>query len=811
MSRSHVCISLAFLSLVLLGGPLHGGEQDKALATEDERLLESLLRDFLFDPKGAERVRVVVKHQYFEEKRDGWLVKKDSGNRIFFADGESVPAPVGDKLIDVDYLARCKELFGRKPDPAILELERINFDVPPEHRIEHSALVHAAWLYRLGKTELAVQAMAYVQRDRKAAVASLRRCLAQTALNRMIHCYGAYRDEETLDEGSRLLRLYPAEASDLPQAALLVKDLQRRKQQGKLGKKVSTELPGDYATWDRKKQLVHLIESLADTGEQAPILQRGGPPPVEALVAMGDYAIPALLDVLEKDERMTRRIVNAGKWQSIARVVSVREVAFNVVCRILRVIQLDPRDPKADDLLFGPPDPKKASREAREYWKEFGPLSFEARMMRVLCDPRSSFPALREAAKNLAGEVKPDDSSWPSMVKDAEPNPAVLKFKNPTAAEAIIKAMDRDLAHDDSLPQTEHNRASHEPVYFSALIRLGDRRIAPVLGERASRETNVLMRVYWAHASHRLGHSQPLRDFAKQFAAGKVTLAIEEGIPSRWQLERIVEHLAAANLPEADSALARLAEPGHRYHEDLKNGLIDRWVVGDSTGDFLNHPYCVGVLRRLLDDRTVTRVSLAIREPAWGVSYTGGGCSGEYKMPAVLADPSKRKASADVRRCDLAGEWCRLFAGLPQYHPLLKDSEERLAALKKAMDGFTGKYRILTPAERIAVAGNTWEIRYGPDITPLGRPATAEDVKAFKAVFHLDGKGRVADMELPARGAWKIAGKEKPRHCLIVQAEVRADGEVICGVIEHDRMRTATAREFAEITSLRNVKLEDDE
>ena len=49
----------------------------------------------------------------------------------------------------------------------------------------------------------------------------------------------------------------------------------------------------------------------------------------------------------------------------------------------------------------------------------------------------------------------------------------------------LIQAMDRDLAHDDAGAQADHNRAYHEPVYFSALIRLADDRIAPELARRA--------------------------------------------------------------------------------------------------------------------------------------------------------------------------------------------------------------------------------------------------------------------------------------------------------------------------------------
>src|SRR5262249_23477626 len=153
-----------------------------------------------------------------------------------------------------------------------------------------------------------------------------------------------------------------------------------------------------------------------------------------------------------------------------------------------------------------------------------------------------SYAALREAAAKLSVPPGQPEWSWSTDIKAAKPNPVVLKFAKPTTAEAVLAAMDRDLAHDDAGAETDHNRAYHEPVYFAALIRLADDRIAPELARRAAKEPNALMRVRYAHASFRLGRSQAMLDFASDFAAGKVALRMDkDGL--RRQLEHIVEHL----------------------------------------------------------------------------------------------------------------------------------------------------------------------------------------------------------------------------------------------------------------------------
>jgi hypothetical protein len=80
-------------------------------------------------------------------------------------------------------------------------------------------------------------------------------------------------------------------------------------------------------------------------------------------------------------------------------------------------------------------------------------------------------------------------------------------------------------------------------------------------------------------------------------------------------------------------------------------------------------------------------------------------------------------------------------------------------------------------------------------------------VAAGKAIFHLAGKGKLADVELPARGTFKLPARDKTvRQCLIVQAETRPDGSTQYGISERHAVRRAPASAFADVVPLRKLK-----
>jgi hypothetical protein len=199
-------------------------------------------------------------------------------------------------------------------------------------------------------------------------------------------------------------------------------------------------------------------------------------------------------------------------------------------------------------------------------------------------------------------------------------------------------------------------------------------------------------------------------------------------------------------------------------------------------------------------------------------------------LPDLVADPSSRRAQAELRGCDAAAEkLADLILGCPAYHPLLKDAEARLAELRTFMDQHVPHLRRATRAERIPL-DRAHEVAYVLDIRPNEKVgATRADIDAGRAIFHLDGRGTPLDAKLPAYATFKKdlppegrqpteadveAGRARfeygthyqrgekpsivwsPPRSLVMQAERAPDGTVWYGIVERRGMRKVAADEM---------------
>jgi hypothetical protein len=162
-------------------------------------------------------------------------------------------------------------------------------------------------------------------------------------------------------------------------------------------------------------------------------------------------------------------------------------------------------------------------------------------------------------------------------------------------------------------------------------------------------------------------------------------------------------------------------------------------------------------------------------------------------LRAALDDETTRDRSAKLLS--------ELVIGLP--------ATAKLNEMKALLDRFRGKFRRATRAVWNTEAA--WGgARFEPAIVPLDRPATAEDVEAGRAVFHLSGKGKRTALSLPAVGIPRTdPGRVNPLPVLIVQAETGPDGVVIYGIVERHAIRSAPASQFARVTPLKELKEDD--
>jgi disulfide oxidoreductase YuzD len=515
---------------------------------------------------------------------------------------------------------------------------------------------------------------------------------------------------------------------------------------------------------------------LTDTLQDVDARQHGQPGGIDlagdfrvaALIKIGDPAVPALLDVLEKDERLTRSVHFWRDFTQSRTVLSVREAALTALMSILRVRVFNPRSTGDNFTSRGDEAAKEATQKLRAYWKEFGSLAFDERMMKVLKDPNSRFEALREAAGNLAdggAERILGTTVWSNTLKERPkgPNPAVKRFNNPTAAETILSAMDRDLANHDAKEKDflhDYRRRILEDQYLFPLIALGDKRSAAELAKRAGAADSIRMRRKWAYASFHLGDPEPMKKYADDFSTGKIELPANDrpqtnefDQPGYVELRDTVRHLGGVSLPEVDRALDTLADRKNPAHAQVAKAILANSYRFEEQG-WTDHPYCLKILRDALDDEK-TR--------------------------------------------DQAGQkLLKLVIGLSP-----NASREEM---KTMLDRFQGKFRRSTKV--VWQAEDAWgNPRFEPDIVPLDRPATVEDVKAGRAVFHLSGKGKRTDLALPAFGIPNTdSGRVNPLPILIVQAKTGPEGSVIYGILSRHAIRSAPATDFNRVTPLKEFK-----
>ncbi|MFL6201192.1 MAG: hypothetical protein ACJ76J_18635 [Thermoanaerobaculia bacterium] len=796
---------------VLLSFPFAGPARAQRLTTSEEIYLEQLLKGPLFDPRGAERAFVLapvrtVWGQIEEKERGGWLVPGEGGepDRIYFTDGESTPVTPGMKMSVIDFRDTCKDAYTRKElDP---EADSA-FGILADGAVlggGASSLSYAAWLYRFGDKHLAALALAHARTYRGNPREELRSDLAWWAFGAMVHAYMVRADEEALSHGERLLRLYPEEAGEMDQAGLIVEDLKRRQREGTFGKP-QAERPDGFDTWDTKRKTAWLIGAL----DEVAVLQDGSPggvdlasaPAVQDLIRLGDVAVPDLLDALETDPRLTRSVHFWRDYDVGRTVLSVREAVLTALMSILRIQAFEASATGDNFTAHGERAASSLAQRLRAYWEENGGLSLDERMMKTLADPKAGFKARSEAAANLAKLTEEKNlrtTIEPTVIGpelERKLNPAIAKFSRPTVAEAILAAMDSDLAAHDAIPPESrvtyhtYERRLIVKAYRSALIDLGDLRIAPELARRATSSMtaeNLPGRWQWAQAAHFLGDPQPFRDFAEDFRAGRIAIPPGDGFDD--ELREEVEALIDVGSLEASRALDALAEPEHPYY-----GAVVRQILSVSNWEghlWFRHPYCLRILRRLLDDTTPSG-AVQILEGSHLSRIIPSVSSSSGPAPHFLATLASPRKEIQERTLDAAAlQFAYVVLGAPRYHPLLEDGDERLAALKAALDRYADNFRPASRWEASLLSDYPGHPQYLPGILPLGRAATAADVAQGKAVFHLDGKGRPAALELPVAATLKSG-----LPALIVQAETGPDGEVTYGVITREAVLTVAASE----------------
>jgi hypothetical protein len=525
---------------------------------------------------------------------------------------------------------------------------------------------------------------------------------------------------------------------------------------------------------------------------------------VIALIRLGEAVIPALLDLIEKDTRLTR-VPEPGGPNRLHRptgsMIRVTEPAATALMSILKMSLFPPAPWEDEDADW------KARRAAhfRHYWKTHGAIPFAERMMRHLKDESAGEENWRHAAENLARwdvdrRFGPrDERNFEAEGRKQRPNPDAAKFKDPTMAEAILAALDRDwaiqLGHGPTRASLFWMLDGH---YLEYLVDVGDRRIGPELGRRAAASPDQDMRRRYAFAALRLGSPAEWGRFARDVERGVLPLenvatrnpAKPAADVRRYELWQVGEALIGAQTSESERALAALGVPTHPYFPLVRTELRER-----RNAIWTTHPVCLAVLRHELHDDLPTGGSYRLEK---GDSIRGPSDNQLHAMPSSKewADLRRFHTLVKERACDAAGlRLSELVLGMPFFHPLCTDADDRINHIAQFLDRYPGRIRVATDSERSALSVED-DRAFIPDIKPLGRPATAADVTAGRAVFHLDGKGRDWKGPVPPKVMLKAdAKKENPPAGLVVQAEADANGKAVYGVIFRHAIRKVRADE----------------
>ena len=834
-------MSAVFWCQVVLGtvGAAQDDSSDFELTTEETALLEKVLT-FVIDPRGKEYVSVpvTVRTVHGEQvvwQRNGWRSLENGNDVVQFGAGDAIRVQETDSVERVDFVGACRAMYrpkgaprGRSPESRRQDMQRLS--IP---RVPVPDVVYAAWLYRLGETELASRALQEAQprlrtqsfptrsgqkpvsRD-DALIAAARTELGIPLYLAMIHAYMVRADDEARDYGKKLQAWHPDSEATFRQLAAVMNDLERREKNGTFGKVPAEELPEAYQTWNVQRQVTYWIDQL----DEVDVKQPGQPSyvplfadyRVAALIQIGDAAVPDLIATIDGDERLTRSVHYHRDFGTDRTVLSVREAALAATMSITKMRVFEPFTSGDNFTARGPKAAKVVAARLRQYWESQGKLSIDDRMMKTLTSLTGNPERWREAAANLSRLDARGSFVPPALRKltgdDSPPIRPPAKFENPTLGEAILGAMDRELAiHDasarDDASFQDYLRGKIEDAYMEPLMKVADKELASELTRRFHAANRPRLRRLLALAAIRGGDSVPLKRIVRDLEEGSIVIPnlndVEEQDRENKEREanEIVACLVDSGLPEADQFLDSLADPAHPQHTGMvslifvaPSNLIDRRPV-------LEHPFCLKFLRNALDDMTSTGTSWTVSGAS--VEQDGGVYTGILSIMGNLADPSERVDSAEELKCHKAAILVNeLIAGLPAVHPLNKNVDETITEMKRLLDVFDGRFRLVSPEEFEALGFIPLRSKsFVPAITPLPRPATPADVANGDAVFELKGNGTLAHLDLPTIGSVLPAAGERRHGAIVVQAETAPDGVTHYGVIERYRLRSITSEHLS--------------
>ncbi|HEV3458421.1 MAG TPA: hypothetical protein VHG32_17820 [Thermoanaerobaculia bacterium] len=645
------------------------------------------------DPRGCTRIRYAAKaHDSFGRTTDvtaeAWLRPAAAGRPAVLLDVDGEDPRIPERYEMVSFVEQSRRLVAED-----VLYDETTFPVL-------GAPIRAAWLHRLGKDALAAAFLNPHRRFDAEELEWLRDALAWSDYSRGLDAYIVSDDAEAALFFGRFAQRYADRDSRYGTPAHEIAAEVRRREPRR-GQPVASAPPPGFADWPAERRVAWLIDRLDEVGSR----QEGSPGGVSfgeewrvsALIAEGEPAVEALIDCIARDRRLTRSVHFWRDFVENRTVLAVREPALAAVSSILRISPFEAYSTGDNFTREGEASASKTAAYLREYWREYRALAPDERMMKLLQDPKSTPKEARQAASNLATlgahEVRGTTvwSDRPGAADEEAKRRAIAKYADPTIAEAMLAAMDRELAgiaasHDAEIMRTAGRHGAFSD-WMKLIAALDDRRIAPAIAVRFVKERDAEAQRALVRAAAQLGDSSPVDTWANAVAAGELPLP-EWDSWAGGEVGNALRLLRANPSPATRAARRALAIPSHPWYAAIREGFLGPLTSPEP--DAMDEWLMMKVLRPLLDDTSPAGVTYQIEDQYLHVE--GNQWSTAGPIPPVIANPRVRCGRVEARLSDQAAlRLAERVHGMPGFHPLLVDADLPLAALRREVDRRLGE------------------------------------------------------------------------------------------------------------------------
>ena len=494
-----------------------------------------------------------------------------------------------------------------------------------------------------------------------------------------------------------------------------------------------------------------------------------------ALIAEGEDAVEPLLEVVERDDRLSRNDLTSARYYHVRSryVAPVHWIASDALSAILGTETFDRAGVGNGPDTSTPAGRRQHAEDIRAYWNKFRGVRQAERWYRTLADDTATAEQWLEAASRVVepAGAKPLGYRRPPELKrppGREPRltGAGLRGKaGPSVAELMARRAD-DLAEGGlEGERAAVAKASEMALYLS---RWDERAALPTL-----RIVFLRLRAALTLGGDDVGHS------ALPHLLARVTLARDRG-GDRKALDDYADWLRATPRETIEADVAAPFEvlwrrPDHptivRLADWLFNDDRSPWVaplhrLGYHETGLVETPLLAvaGFRRRVLavlEDRspagtvTVTqRGGLILKREGGWTSHTGD----------VSLDPLAPKSGDPVefRVCDYYAWGLSHLEGAPRYEVYWPPDrrDEALPAVVAFLQRYGARFGFTEAQE----GEHPFSIRARFSLPPLYRPAAPADVGNGLALFSLEGEGerRVVPLSPRPREARWLALKTSP-------------------------------------------------